>query len=86
MAQKKALIVNFSDPAEGRLRVALGYVWKPEQTLGRGGSLQGMLFALCGCWGQGQGSAGTSSQRCCQLSQATSEKGPSASTVLLPPF
>lgn len=41
MAEKKALIVSFPDPAEGRLRVAWGCVWGPEQALGRGGSLQG---------------------------------------------
>lgn len=86
MAEKKALIVSYSDPTEGRLRVALGCVWGPEQALGRGGNLQGSLSLWR--WGQGpaHGSAGTGSQRSCELGQAISEKGTSASTILLPPF
>lgn len=83
MAEKKAVIVSYSDPAEGRLRVALGCVWGPEQALGAGVPIfRGV--PLCGCWGHG--SAGTGSQRSCELGQAISEKGTSASTILLPPF
>lgn len=80
MAEKKALIVSCSDPAEGRLRVALGCVWGPEQALGRGGSLQGsrslwMLGTETRTWlSRGQCS--------CELGQAISEKGTSASSFI----
>lgn len=79
MAEKKAVIVNFT---EGKgLRVALGCVWGSGQALAvcRGCSL---LFGDAG--DRDHGSAGMGSS--CELSQATSEKGASASTVLLPPF
>lgn len=84
MAEKKALIVSFSDPAEGRLGVALGCVWGPEQALGRGGSLQGSHSLLV--LGTGTCTRLSRDWQPCELGQAISEKGASASTVLLPPF